>query len=63
MAVDLGNFHFFLIGGFPLYFEVGIGKAAKMGALFMKRHTTTEFCSLLPHSLGVKTMMSTKSGQ
>ena len=59
----LRKISFFLLGGFPLYFEAGIGKGANMGALFMKRHTTTQFCSLLPHSLGVRTMMSTKCGQ
>ena len=59
----LRKISFFLLGGFPVYFEVGIGKGANMGAPFMKRHTTTQFCSLLPHSLGVRTMMSTKCGQ
>ena len=59
----LRKISFFLLGGFPLYFEAGIGMGANMGALFMKRHTTTQFCSLLPLSLGVRTMMSTKYGK
>ena len=36
--MDLGKFPFFLLGGFPLYFKVGIGKGANMEALFMKKH-------------------------
>ena len=42
--------HSCIVGGSLLYFEVGIGKGANMGAIFMKKHPTTQYCFPLPRA-------------